>query len=294
MTADTRTAHPDRTDATPTSATDAGATDDDAFRAAWAEWHERKDAQLADPHGFLAVTGLHWLGDRPQQVPGAPGAWSTGPGGVVVDLAEAEELTVDGRPVHGRHAFGPIPERGGVLTGSGDAVVEVARRGGHDIVRPRHPGHPLRTAFAGTPAFEPDRRWVAAGRFEPFAQPRPTTVGAAVEGLEHVYDAVGSVAFALGGRELSLTAFPGKAPGTLLVLFTDATSGLSTYGAVRSLALDTPDADGRVVLDFNRATNLPCAYTDFATCPLPPAENRLPVAVEAGEKIPFERLPTHA
>lgn len=63
---------------------------------------------------------------------------------------------------------------------------------------------------------------------------------------------------------------------------------MTTYAANRSLQVDAPDADGNVTLDFNRATNLPCAYTDFATCPLPPAENRLPVAVEAGEKIPYE------
>jgi len=64
---------------------------------------------------------------------------------------------------------------------------------------------------------------------------------------------------------------------------------VTTYAANRSLQIDTPDAEGFVTLDFNRATNLPCAYTDFATCPLPPADNRLPIAVEAGEKIPYER-----
>jgi uncharacterized protein len=69
----------------------------------------------------------------------------------------------------------------------------------------------------------------------------------------------------------------------------DATSGVSTYPANRSLQVDAPDAQGTVTLDFNRAVNLPCAYTDFATCPLPPAENRLPIAVEAGEKLPYER-----
>jgi uncharacterized protein (DUF1684 family) len=72
-------------------------------------------------------------------------------------------------------------------------------------------------------------------------------------------------------------------------LFIDETSGVTTYAANRVLQVDGPDSDGGVTLDFNRATNLPCAYTDFATCPLPPAENRLPVAIEAGEKIPRER-----
>ena len=70
---------------------------------------------------------------------------------------------------------------------------------------------------------------------------------------------------------------------TLSILFTDATSGVTTYPANRALQVDAPADGGTVTLDFNRATNLPCAYTGFATCPLPPAENRLPVAVEAGD-----------
>jgi uncharacterized protein (DUF1684 family) len=125
------------------------------------------------------------------------------------------------------------------------------------------------------------------GRYVPFGEPRPTTVGAVVEGLQHVYDAPGRVEFSLDGRPLSLTAFNGPTEGSLVVLFTDQTSGVTTYAANRSVKLAQPDADGTVVLDFNRATNLPCAYTDFATCPLPPAENHLPVAVEAGEKKPL-------
>ncbi|WP_143670539.1 DUF1684 domain-containing protein, partial [Streptomyces antimycoticus] len=127
------------------------------------------------------------------------------------------------------------------------------------------------------------------GRYLPFDEPRAITVGAAVEGLEHVYDAPGQVEFELAGETLRLTAFNGKRPGSLMVLLTDATSGVTTYAANRSLQIDAPDDAGRVTLDFNRATNLPCAYTDLATCPLPPAENRLPVAIEAGERIPLER-----
>ena len=90
------------------------------------------------------------------------------------------------------------------------------------------------------------------------------------------------------GGPLALTAFNGLTPGSLHILFTDATSGVTTYPANRSLQVAAPDSGGTVILDFNRATNLPCAYTEFATCPLPPTENRLPVAVEAGEQIPYE------
>ena len=72
----------------------------------------------------------------------------------------------------------------------------------------------------------------------------------------------------------------------------ECTSGFTTYPASRAPQVEAPAAGGTVTLDFNRAVNLPCAYTEFATCPLPPAENRLPIAVEAGEKIPPEAGPT--
>ncbi|GGL46689.1 DUF1684 domain-containing protein [Nocardia jinanensis] len=267
----------------------AAATEHDAFIADWQDWHRQQEARLADPHGFLAITGLHWLTGTPQRFADAPGAWSTGADGIEVVLDDGAELVIDGTAVRGSYRFGIIPERGGVEAVWGDAVVEVARRGGHDIVRPRHPDNPLRTAFHGTPAYAPDPKWVVLGRYTAFAEPRPTTVGAAVEGLEHVYEAPGRIEFELGGEKLGLTAFPGKAPGSLSVLFTDTTSGVTTYAANRVLQVPPPAADGTVHLDFNRAANLPCAYTDLATCPLPPAENRLPVAIEAGEKIPYER-----
>jgi uncharacterized protein len=281
------------------------AVDVGAFAEEWRRWHSAHEARVGDPHGFLAVTSLHWLQDAPERFADAPGEWSTGPDGVRVVLGEGELLVVGGGDggrggrdgggggggvaVRGEYAFGVIGERDSVFAGFGDAVIEVAKRGGHDILRPRYPDHPLRVAYRGTPAFEPDPRWAVPGRYVPFDTPRPTTVGAAVEGLLHVYDAPGRVEFELDGRPLSLTVFPGHAPGELMALFTDGTSGVTTYAANRSLRIGAPDADGVVWLDFNRAVNLPCAYTDLATCPLPPTENRLPVAIEAGEKTPRER-----
>jgi uncharacterized protein len=111
------------------------------------------------------------------------------------------------------------------------------------------------------------------------------TTGAVVEGLEHHHSAVGVIDFEWAGAAHQLVAFAGR-DGGLGLLFTDATSGVTTYAACRSLAIAEPKADRTVTLDFNRASNLPCAFTDFATCPVAPFENRLTVAVEAGEKIP--------
>jgi hypothetical protein len=256
------------------------------FERDWAGWRAQHETRLADKHGFLAITSLNWLSEEPQRFPDAPGRWRSGADGVTVALDPGEELAVDGAPVRGHYSFGRIPERGGVGAVAGDALIEVARRGGHDIVRPRHPGHPLRTGFAGVPVYPPDPRWVIPARYTAFAEPRPVTVGSVVEGLQHVYAAPGYVEFAHAGQPLRLTAFDGHTPGSLTLLFTDATAGVTTYPACRSLQVPAPGADGTVTLDFNRAVNLPCAFTPFATCPLPPAGNRLPVAVEAGEQAP--------
>ncbi|MFC7529973.1 DUF1684 domain-containing protein [Actinoplanes sp. GCM10030250] len=256
------------------------------FRQEWDEWHAAHEQRRAAPHGFLAITGLHWLDATPQRFDGAPGSWSSSPEGVTVALGEGEQLIVDGTALTGTHRFPPIEERADITADYGDAKIEIARRGGFDVVRPRHPSNPVLAAYTGTPAYPADEKWVVSGRFVPYDEPVPTTVGSVSEGLEHVYESPGRVDFEIGGQRLSLIAFNGAAPGSLYVLFTDGTSGLTTYAANRSLNIAPPDGDGAVVLDFNRSTNLPCAYTEFATCPLPPAGNRLPVAVEAGELQP--------
>ncbi|ANP73156.1 DUF1684 domain-containing protein [Cryobacterium arcticum] len=273
-----------------TPATDSAATDRAAFGSDWEAWHAGHEKQRASEHGFLAITGLHFLTEEPQRFEDAPGAWSATAAGPVVDLAEGEELGLDAGPLTGRHAFGPIAERAGLNAIAGNAVIEVAKRGGHIVVRPRHPDTAFRAAYQGTPTYLPNPRWVVDARYLPFETPREVTVGASVEGLQHVYEAPGEIEFELRGETFRLTVFNGYVPGSFLVLFTDATSGITTYAANRTVSVAAPDASGVTSIDFNRAVNLPCAYTDYATCPLPPAENRLPIGIEAGEKTPLDRI----
>lgn len=257
------------------------------FAQEWSEWHAEHEKRRADPHGFLAITSLNWLTETPTRFPDAPGEWSVTATGPVVTLADDEEITVAGQTIAGRYEFGIIAERSGVTVTAGDAEIEVATRGGHTVLRPRHPAHHTLVEYQGTPVYPPNRRWVATGRFIANSEPLPVTVGSVSEGLEHVYESPGVVEFELRGETFRLTAFNGYTPGTLSVLFTDATSGITTYAANRSIQINAPDADGVVTIDFNRSTNLPCAYSEFATCPLPPRENRLPIGIESGEKTPL-------
>ena len=255
------------------------------FTEQWQDWHANRERDLADPYGWLALVSLDWLSEVPQAYSSAPGLWWQDAEAAYVD-PQGAELSYEGAPITGVQRFELVNSGAGTRVSSGDVEIEVARRSGY-LIRVHDPkAHALRD-FHGVPAYEPTPDWVITGTYEPFDRPRPTTVGAVVPGLTHIYQAQGIVRFEHGGTEHTLTAFNGRSGG-LSILFTDATSGVTTYRANRSLAVAEP-TDGTVVLDFNHAVNLPCAFTDFATCPLPPEGNDLPFAVEAGELLPYER-----
>lgn len=255
----------------------------DEFLGAWHVWRQEREDRLAAPYGYLAITGLHWLTSEPQRFADVPGEWVLGPDGVELRLGEGESLTVGSRTLTGTALMGDVGEAGVQATYDG-ALVEIARRGENVVLRPRRPDHPTRTGHRPTPTYPPSRDWVVRGRFHPYDRPVPLGVETVVDGWRQVEQTSGEVEFLIDGETHRLVAFDDD--GGLWILFADATSGVTTYGAGRQLSAAAPAADGGVVLDFNRAFNLPCAYTAFTTCPFPPAANRLPVAVEAGEMVP--------
>lgn len=267
------------------------------FTDDWFRWRQRREASLLDPHGFLAITSINWLDATPRRFDDAPGEWWADGDGAHVALRDDEQLVIDGRQVTGILHFGTIAEGDDVMLPWGDAAVEVARRGGDHIVRPRHPGAPVLAAYRGTPAYAPDERWVVHARFEPFPQPRTITGASVVDGLMLQHHSPGVVRFEIDGEPQSLVVFSeaddaGNASiGETWTFLTDGTSGVTTSGSCRAMTVPAPSADGTVELDFNRARNLPCAYTTLATCPLPPPENRLRIPIEAGEMLPLRSRP---
>ncbi|WP_300013629.1 DUF1684 domain-containing protein [Pseudonocardia sp.] len=259
------------------------------LQSAWNTWHAEREEELRTPHGWLSLTALHWLTPEPSEIDGLPGRWSATPDGVVVTAAAADGLAVRGAkeplPIDGTVTLHPVDGLPGSLVEAGDRVVEIARRTDAHALRVRDPQAPTRTGFTGVPAYPADPRWVLDARFEAYPEPRSIRVDAVVDGLSHRPSALGVVRFDLDGQGHELVALAGRAGG-LTLHFRDATSGVTTYPGGRSVQVADPAPDGRVTVDLNRLTNLPCAFTDFATCPLPPAGNRLTVAVEAGERSP--------
>jgi len=241
------------------------------FLGEWQAWRDAREERLRDPRGWLAITAIHWLTVTPQRFDDVPGEWRCDEHGPTVTLGRGETLTAGSTLLtEGAHQVGPLDEAG-LTVAFGDAVAQVAVRDGRFIVRPRHPDSTNLRAYRGTPCYPPDPDWMLAGRFESYPAP---------DG-----EAVGEVVFEHGGTEHRLIAW-GEEDGCLWILFRDATSGITTYPANRQLLTAPPSPDGVVQIDFNRAINMPCAYTDFATCPLPPAANTLTFDVEAGERMP--------
>jgi len=261
-------------------------TTENRLAADWQAWHEAREELLATPHGWLSLNGLYWLDATPAAFPDLPGTWrATGDGGVEITVPEGADVTVDDAPVTGTVRVEPVDGLPGVLVGLGERKVEVIRRTDSYALRVRDPQAVTRTAFTGVPTFPVEERWVRPGRFEPYDAPRPITVGAVVEGLTHRFETVGEVVFDVDGVPQRLAALRGF-DGGLNLHFRDATSGTSTYGGGRHVLVADPARDGTVTIDLNRVTNLPCAFTAHATCPLPPAGNVITVPVEAGEKNP--------
>jgi uncharacterized protein (DUF1684 family) len=253
-------------------------------------WHQSVEAQRTSPHGPLSVTAIHWLDKTPAELPGLPGTWSaTDDGAVTVRLDAQDGVIRDSTLLNGTVALGPFTGIESEVLEWGEKRIQIAARGGRIAVRPQDPDSPDRKNYTGTNTFPADPAWVITGRFE--SNPRAgVEVETFVPDIEQHYDSPGSAVVEIDGQEVALTLF-GDAQH-LRALFADATGADLTYPAARNVAV-TRDGD-TVTIDFNRATNPPCAYSASATCPFPPPENRLSVRIEAGELRPGVSLDSPA
>lgn len=259
---------------------------------AWARWHDAREADLAADHGWLSLTGFHWLPDTATTLDDLPGSWSAGDGGATLTAAEIDGLRTiepgDG-PVEGT-ITATVAEAGSLpWVRHGDRLVELVLRGGRYAIRVRDPRAAERAAFDGIPTFDVDPSWIRPGRFTPFAEPKAVTVDTARADLRQQVVAVGTVeiSFPDGPRTLLATAGQG---GRLNLSFRDRTNGELT-APWRVVSTSIPTETGSLVVDFNRTVNLPFAFTEYGTCPAPVPENTLPLAVTAGELAPVRVTP---
>jgi uncharacterized protein (DUF1684 family) len=300
-------------------------TDAAAHRAEVDAWHAKRVERLTSETGWLTLVGLYWLkpgentfgrapnnafaldhaalpdtlgsfyleerdaaapdGARTVRFTARPGAEvvtlgrETGPDGAVVEFQ---------RPVDQLTLLPDAAEGGPTVLQTGTLRFHVIERAGRLGIRIRDTQHPLRTGFAGIERWPVSPDWVFDAEWVPYDPPRPIKIGTIIGTVEEM-PAWGQVRFRKGFTTYALDAVL-EVPGDteLFVMFKDDTSGRETYGAGRFMYIPIPKdptKPGTVRVDFNRAYNPPCAFNEFATCPLPPQQNWLTgIAVEAGEK----------
>jgi uncharacterized protein (DUF1684 family) len=268
-----------------------------AMSSTEAEWRAARRARLVAEDGWTSLVGLHWLELRAHYVgsdatsgirlahgPAKLGLVQQEGGRVYFTPERGVPTTLDGTALGGRaelhddHADVPSV----LAFDEGKGVLTVVRRGPRKGLRVRHADAVTRTQFGTIDYWPIDPRWLVDAQFRAHPLGRTIEIASITGGVEAMPNP-GVVEFEREGTVHRLEALEGEEGGLFLIL-ADRTSGHGSYGAGRYLDTAAPDAQGHVKLNFNRAYNPPCAFTPFATCPLPPADNRLDLAVTAGEQ----------
>lgn len=257
-------------------------------------WRAERTARLLRPTGWLSLIGLHWLSPGDNSVgsaadnsiklaTGAPylGTVTLAAGKVTFVPAPGAMLSVDGSPAYPAELQ---PDRTGTptLVTSGTVSFHVIARGDKLGLRVKDTESDRRKNFAGLDYFPIDPSWRIEAKWVPFEQPRAVDITNII-GQVSPAAVTGKAVFTRDGHTYELLPIDEGPAEPLFFVVSDSTSGNETYGACRFVYADQPK-DGKVILDFNRAQSPPCAFTPFATCPLPPKENRFSVPIRAGEK----------
>ena len=241
------------------------------------EWHKNRIERLKRENGWLNLVGLYWLDEGknsfgsaesndiifPSKAPEKIGTITLSDSLLKIEVNQNVDVLIDSQLVkHSLRWF-------------------IIKRGEKYGVRLRDLEAPLVKNFEGVERFPVNVDWRVEAEFIPYDEPKELTIPTVLGTIEKDF-APGKLLFEVDGKEYSLD--PIKSGEGFFILFADHTSGEETYGAGRYLYTSGPDENNKVILDFNKAYNPPCAFTKYATCPYPPKQNHLELSVTAGEK----------
>ncbi|MGZ7079243.1 MAG: DUF1684 domain-containing protein [Thermoanaerobaculia bacterium] len=260
------------------------------------QWRESRLSRLKSEDGWLTLVGLHWLKEGSNRFGSAKGndivLNAKTPShlgtlvlkGKTVTMQPRAAMTIDGKPV--KEAVTLLPDtdpNGPTVVQVGTVRFNVIERNGRYGLRVKDSSSAARSKFKGLDYFPFNPKWRVEARFEPFNPPRKIPI-VNVLGMSSEEISPGLLVFKVDGKEYRLQPILEQGEKDYFLIFRDDTSGKETYTAARYLYATPPGPDGKTIIDFNRAYNPPCAFTHYATCPLPPPQNRLHVRVDAGEK----------
>ncbi|HST28869.1 MAG TPA: DUF1684 domain-containing protein [Rudaea sp.] len=259
------------------------------------DWRNERVEHLRAPHGWLSLVGLDWLKDGKNTLGSAKG------NDIVLVKAPAHlgTITLD----HGKATIALDAKSGATIDGKSIATAELlddshdkpttiaygtvsfylVQRGDKVGLRVKDSEAPTRTHFLGIDYFPVDASWRIEAKWEAYNPPHEVEEPNILGQVDKVV-VPGAAVFEREGKTYRLEPVI-ETPGdtNLFLVFGDKTNGHETYGAARFVYTEPP-RDGKVVIDFNKSYNPPCAFTPYATCPLPTAQNRMKLRVTAGEK----------
>jgi len=273
------------------------------WKAGLLAWRTHREQRLSAPDGWLTLVGLEWLKPGPNTVGSAPDnrirLSSVAPPhlGVIEVSGSDIRLTppatgfpagvqLDSAPVQAAKLADDEAQNPSKLT-AGPLTILLLHRGDRYALRIKDSQAPTRLNFHGLHWYDPDPRYRVEARWIPFVPMKKIRIPSII-GVTDEMPAPGLAEFTLDGKTLQLEPVLEEPDAKqLFFILRDATSRTTSYGAARFLYTDFPDhgldQPGYLVLDFNRLQNPPCAYTAYATCPLPPEQNRLAIALPVGE-----------
>ncbi|MHB9001850.1 MAG: DUF1684 domain-containing protein [Thermoanaerobaculia bacterium] len=272
------------------------AVDHSAYRAELAAWQKSRADNLRKEGSWLTLAGLAWLKPGENVVGSAPDAAVRLPDGKAparAGVMRVEDgkvefvpepgsgIAVDGKPAEAMTLLADADPEGPTVLTLGSLTFYTIKRADRIGVRVKDSESAARRDFKGLDYYPVDAKWRVTAQLERNPKEIPILN---IIGLVENTPSPGTLRFTIDGKEVALDPIVEEGSDELFVIFADETSGTETYGAGRYLYAAMPGGDGKTVLDFNKAYNPPCAFTEFATCPLPPRQNRLPIRVEAGEK----------
>ena len=273
----------------------AAASGDD-YAAETAAWRAARISEVAGADGWLGLVGLYWLHEGDNVLGSGPaatvrlhhpnldpvtGRFTLAGGTVSFRALGRRPVSRPGEEIRNIALASDVTGEPTVLA-IGTLRFHVIERGRRFGVRVREMAESRRPVFAGLDYFDVDQTWVFSAKFERY-EPSRTIPIVNVLGMDVPMRSPGALVFVRDGTEWRLDALQEHDDAkALFVMFSDGTSGHDTYGGGRFLSVTNPQ-QGHVLVDFNRAYNPPCAFTNFATCPLPPPQNRLSLPVTAGE-----------
>jgi uncharacterized protein (DUF1684 family) len=263
------------------------------------KWQQTRAQRLQSEDSWLSLAGLYWLNEGtsrigsdkasndvvfPAKAPASIGTLTLTNGKAMLTPNPAAQLTIDGKPFTApselRHDLDPA---GPNVIRFGTMNFQVIKRNDKYALRLKDKENDARVHFKGLEYFPVNPKWRIEAQFSPYNPPKKIPI-TNVLGMTGDETSPGAIAFSVDGKEYSIDPILEAGESDYFIIFRDATAGKETYPAARYMYAAPPGKDGKVILDFNKAYNPPCAFTPYATCPLPPPQNKLPFRIEAGEK----------